>query len=103
MGEGTVFGHRVTSRGTVLGEDGTPFLVGSPWSIVGTGNSVSGDEREILWHNSETNETQVWFMQRNRVISRATVLGEDGNPFFVGSPWSVVGTSYIDPWVIGWI
>jgi hypothetical protein len=102
MGEGAAF-NRVTSRGTVLGEDGNPVFVGQLWSIVGTGDSLTGDEREILWHNSETNETQVWFMRRDRVVGRGTVLGEDGNPAFVGPPWSIVGTSFIAAAVLGWI
>jgi hypothetical protein len=102
MGEGAPF-HRVTSRATVVGEDGNPAFVGPPWSIVGTGDSLSGDEREILWHNSSTNETQIWFMSRHRVTGRATVLGEDGRPAFVGLPWGIVGTSFIAPSVLGWI
>jgi hypothetical protein len=57
--------------------------------------SRSGDEREIIWHNSSTNETQIWFMDRHRLTGRATVLGEDGRPAFVGPPWSIVGTSFI--------
>jgi hypothetical protein len=87
----------------VLGEDENPFLVGLPWSIVGAGDSVSGDEREILWHNSSTSETQIWFMERHRITGRQTVLGEDGNPAIVGLPWSIVGTSFFAPWVLGWV
>jgi hypothetical protein len=48
---------------------------------------------DILWHNSSTNETQIWFMNSHRVSGRATVLGEDGSPAFVGLPWSIVGVS----------
>jgi len=102
MGEGAVF-NRVTSRKTVLFENGQPAFVGPPWTIVGTGDSLSGDDREILWHNSVTNETQVWFMSRHRVGGRATVLGEDGKPVFVGLPWRIVGASHIAPLVMGWI
>ena len=102
MGEGGPF-NKITSRATVLGEDGHATFVGPPWSIVGTGNSLTGDEREILWHNSSTNETQVWFMSRHRVTGRATVLGEDGRPTFVGPPWNIVGTSFIRPWALGWV
>lgn len=47
---------------------------------------------DILWYNSSTGETQIWFMDGHRVASRATVLGEDGSAVFVGPPWSIVGT-----------
>ena len=100
MGEGAPF-HQVTSRGTVLDETGKPLFVGPPWSIVGTGYSVTGDGREICWHNSQTNETQIWIMSRNKVLRRATVLGEDAKPAFVGRPWSIVGSSYIAPLLLG--
>jgi hypothetical protein len=39
-------------------------------------------------------------MNRERVSRRATVLGEDGNPAFVGPPFSIVGTSYFGIGVI---
>ena len=51
---------------------------------------------DILWHNSSTNETQLWFMDGARVKGRATVLGEDGKPAFVGPPWRIVGTADFD-------
>ena len=85
-------GYRVTGRATVVGEDGRPALVGPPWSIVGTGDFSADGKADILWHNGSTGETQVWFMDGNRVTGRATVLGEDGRAIFVGPPWSIVGT-----------
>ncbi len=47
---------------------------------------------DILWHNSSTNETQIWFMNKHKVTGRATVVDENGSPIFVGPPWSIVGT-----------
>jgi hypothetical protein len=47
----------------------------------------------ILWHNSSTGEIQIWFMNKYKLTGSATVLGEDGNPAFVGPPWSIVGIS----------
>ena len=37
----------------------------------------------VLWHNSSTNETQLWFVDEYKVTSRATVQGEDGATAFV--------------------
>lgn len=48
----------------------------------------------IVWHNSATGETQIWFMDHHKRTGRATVLGEDGNPAFVGPPWSIVGIKF---------
>ena len=86
-------GHRVVQRGTVLGEDGNPALVGPPWHIVGAADFSTNGKKDILWHNSSTNETQIWFMDHQTVIGRATVLGEDGNPALVGPPWHIVGAA----------
>ena len=46
----------------------------------------------VFFHNSDTNETQIWFMDGARISARAPVLLEDGkNPAFVGSPWQIIG------------
>ncbi|HEV8176161.1 MAG TPA: hypothetical protein VGP44_00590 [Gemmatimonadales bacterium] len=84
-------GHRVIGRATVLGENGNPAFVGLRWSIVGAGDFNGDAKADIVWHNSSTGETQIWLMDGYRVRGRATVLGENGNPAFVGSPWSIVG------------
>jgi hypothetical protein len=85
-------GYRVASRATVLGETGSVALIGPPWSIVGISDFNLNGTADILWHNSATGETQIWFMDGYRVVSRATVLGETGKPALVGLPWSIVGT-----------
>jgi hypothetical protein len=51
---------------------------------------------DIVWHNEETGETQIWFMDGHQIRSRATVVDEGGSPIFVGSPWSVVGANDMD-------
>jgi len=83
--------HRMTGRATVLGEDGKPILVGLPWRIVSSGDFNSDGRTDILWHNSSSNETQIWLMNDRNVIGRRTVLGEDRKPMFVGLPWRIVG------------
>jgi hypothetical protein len=83
--------NRMTGRATVLGENGKPTLVGPPWRIVASGDFNGDSEADILWHNSSSNETQIWLLNDRNVIGRRTVLGEDGKPQFVGLPWSIVG------------
>lgn len=48
----------------------------------------------ILWYNSSSGESQIWFMDGHKRSGRATVVGEDGNPAFVGSPFSIVGIKF---------
>jgi FG-GAP-like repeat len=83
--------ERVAFRATVLGETGKPTFIGPPFSIVGVGDFNKDGNADILWHNAETQETQIWFMNRERVAGRATVLGETGKPTFIGPPFSIVG------------
>lgn len=87
--------HQTTRRATVLGEDGKPAFVGLPWSIVGALDTTGFPDlgTQILWHNADSNETQIWFVTKGRVTRRATVLGEDGKPAFVGPPWSIKGAA----------
>jgi hypothetical protein len=85
-------GHRVIGRATVLGQDGNPAFVGPPFSIVGYGHFSPSGNPDIVWHNSSTGETQIWFMDRHKVIDRQTVLDEHNNPVFIGPPFSIVGT-----------
>ncbi|MEP6501997.1 MAG: hypothetical protein ABJD97_01600 [Betaproteobacteria bacterium] len=89
--------HRVGGRATVLFEDGKPAFVGLPWSIVSTGDLDDDRHADIIWHNDATGETQAWLMDMHRVRGRATVLGEDGKPAFVGPPWSIFGAGAFKP------
>jgi len=89
-------GHRVRSRATVLGEQGTPVHIGPPWRIVASSDFNLDGGADILWHNSATGEIQLWFMNGHRVRSRATVLGETGVATHIGPPWSIVASSDFD-------
>jgi hypothetical protein len=52
--------------------------------------------QSIIWHNSETHETQIWFMDAERLRRRGTVLGEDGQAVFIGPPFSIVAAGSIN-------
>ena len=47
--------------------------------------------RKIWWHNSATNEMQLWTLFNYKVAERPTVLGLDRTPAHVGPPFSIVG------------
>src|SRR5690348_1358051 len=84
-------GNRVNKTATVVGETGKVAYVGPPFSIVAAGD-FSGDHKDdIVWYNSSTGETQFWVMNDFQVSSRATVLGPDGKPTYIGPPFSIVG------------
>src|SRR5260370_301126 len=53
--------QKVMGRSPVIGEIG-PVLAGPPWSIVGTGDFNSDGKDDLLWHNTATNETKIWFI-----------------------------------------
>jgi len=89
-------GHQLLRRGTVLGEDGNPAFVGLPFEIVGVGDLEGDGRADIVWHHRDTGETQIWFMNEHQLIRRATVLGEDGQPAFVGPPFRIVGVGDLD-------
>jgi hypothetical protein len=89
-------GAKVSSRATVIGENGRPALVGLPWRIVGTNDFKVDGKSDVLWHNGSTGETQIWFMDGSRVVGRATVVGENGRAAFVGLPWSIAGSNDFD-------
>jgi hypothetical protein len=86
-------GYIANKRATVLGDDGrTPALIGPPFSIVAAGDFNGQQRDDIVWHHANTGETQIWYMDGNKVSRRATVLGEDGRtPALVGPPFSIVG------------
>jgi hypothetical protein len=47
----------------------------------------------IVWHHDDSGETQIWFMDEHQLVRRATVVGEDGQPAFIGPPFRIVGVA----------
>ncbi|WP_107383005.1 FG-GAP repeat domain-containing protein [Streptomyces agglomeratus] len=87
-------GHKRTGRATVVDENGDRTVVGHPWNIVGAGNFNGDGKDDILWQNSDTHETQIWFMNGHKRTGRATVVDENGDRTVVGPPWNIVATSF---------
>jgi hypothetical protein len=46
----------------------------------------------IVWHNDNSNETQLWVLNGGAIARRHTVQDERGQPIFVGPPWRTVGS-----------
>jgi hypothetical protein len=87
-----MYANHVVRRATVLDEQGAPLLIGPPWSIAAAGDFYGNGMADILWHNSQTNEMQIWFMHGERVTGRGTVVDpENQKPVPITPPWSVVG------------
>jgi hypothetical protein len=83
--------HVLRGRATVLGENGTPILVGLPWRIVGTTDFDLNGSADILWHDEATGDTQMWLMTGHRLIGRANVdAARDGGNARVGLPWRII-------------
>ena len=89
-------GERIKRLATVIDHNGAALLVGPPWRIVGTGDMDGDGQTDIVWHNSLTNETQIWFMNGERIKRPATVIDHNGAALLVGPPWRIVGIGDMD-------
>jgi hypothetical protein len=85
-------GVRIVGRAEVDDERGQRAVVGLPWSIVAADDFNSDGNVDILWHNRDTNHIQAWFLNGVKIVGRAEVDDERGQPAAVGLPWRIVGT-----------
>jgi hypothetical protein len=86
-------GSSRVGRATVVDESGRAIMIGLPWQIVATRDFNRDNRTDFLWYNNNTGELQVWFMAGFGILSRATIVGENGSPVFIGPPFSVVGAN----------
>src|ERR1700704_2002599 len=77
-------GGQITARLTVVDEQGQKIFVGLPWEIVGVGDVTGDGKGDIVWHNNQSNETQIWQMDGGRITGRLTIVDEQGQKIFVG-------------------
>ena len=89
-------GHQLVGRGTVVDEGGNFIPIAPPFRIVGVGDMDGNGKADIVWYNSETGETQVWYMDGHRLVGRGTVVDERGDFIPVGPPFSIVGVGALE-------
>ena len=78
----------------------SPQDVRSARLAYGTGRSGHADfnadgRADILWHNAQTLETQIWFMSGAQRVGRATVTSGD-QPVLIGPPFRIVASRDFD-------
>ncbi|PJN23039.1 hypothetical protein [Kitasatospora sp. CB02891] len=89
------YNHRIAQRRSVFDENGNLIHVGAPWQIAGTADFDQEGVPDIVWHNTDTGETQIWYMGgSNRIFSRQSVVDRNGSPVYVGAPWQIAGVGY---------
>jgi hypothetical protein len=79
-------------RATLVDGAGQAVHIGPPWHVAGSRDFDSDGKADVLWHNSSTGETQLWFMNGHVLGRRATVVDRAGQAVYIGPPWSIVGT-----------
>lgn len=95
-------GHRLVRRDTVVRENGNAVFICSPNSIAAVADFDGNGSADIVWYDSFTGQADVWYMDRNFVLGRGTVLGLDSTIAFMAPPLSIAGagTSLIDEMVL---
>ena len=86
---GTVNGNVALSTWDIRYPNGALTLIGPPWKLVGTNKFNSTGSDDLLWYNTSTGETQIWYMNGGNQVSTQTVTA-GGVAALVGPPWSIV-------------
>jgi PASTA domain/FG-GAP-like repeat len=87
----------VRGSGINLAISAGPVSVGPPWEIVGSADMDGNGKADIVWYNTRTGETQIWYINgASNITARADVTDETGKPIAVGPPWEIVGSADMD-------
>ena len=65
--------------------------IGSPWSIAAATDMNADGKGDLVWYNSITGKTQIWFMNGRQITNRETVVDESGNESGAASASQTVG------------
>jgi hypothetical protein len=88
--------ERIVQRATAVDETGAKIFIAPPFHIVGFADFNGDNNSDILWFNDVSHETQIWFMNRERIVRRETVIDEKGAKIFIGPPFRIVGGADFD-------
>ncbi len=77
-----------------LTANGSPVNIGPPWRIAGSRDFDGDGNTDLLWYNSSSGETKIWYLNRFAFKAEATVVGEAGQPTYIGPPFRIVGTNF---------
>jgi hypothetical protein len=80
-------------RGTVVDENGAPIAIGPPFEVVATSDMDGDGKADIVWYNTQTGETQIWFMNSNQIRFRQVVADDHGNQIFIGPPFELAAAA----------
>jgi hypothetical protein len=71
----------------------TLLTVTAPWKLIGTGDFNSDGQSDLLWHNEQTGEIQVWFMAGINRTGFSYVQEQSNQTLLtVTAPWKLIGT-----------
>jgi len=96
--------NRIVSRANLVAENGGSLVIGPPWRIAGIGDFDGNRKADILYHNAIDGTAQLWFMDTNKIVSRANLVAEDGSSLAIGPPWTITGLTTIEDfshWIPG--
>jgi hypothetical protein len=78
--------------GYVSSSNGAVPRARDPWNVVAAADFNQDYGADIVWHNRQTGQTRIWFMNGTTLASYVDVdANRDGGGHLVRAPWSIVG------------
>jgi subtilase family serine protease len=72
------------NSGNIVGAQAMPFQVSGDWRLSGLGDFNSDQKSDILWHNANSGEVFVWYMDGFTIMDAASLS-------VVGGSWQIRG------------